>query len=77
MAPSIHPATGPGLSRDSTHPGEHVVFDYLPGSREDYTAVERRLVRCIDWTLMPVLISMIVLNYLDRNALPNARIQEK
>lgn len=66
------PSTSSNVSRLSR---EHVVFDYLPGSQEDYAAVERRLIRRIDWTLMPVLISMIVLNYLDRNALPNARIQ--
>ncbi|KID74578.1 MFS transporter prlL [Metarhizium brunneum] len=63
------------LSADSTRPAEDAVFDYLPASQEEYAAVEKELVRRIDWTLMPVMISMIVLNYLDRNALPNARIQ--
>lgn len=52
------PSTSSNVSRLSR---EHVVFDYLPGSQEDYAAVERRLIRRIDWTLMPVLISMIVL----------------
>ncbi|KAF2399356.1 major facilitator superfamily transporter [Trichodelitschia bisporula] len=38
-------------------------------------ASEARLVRRIDQRIMPCLIAMIVLNYLDRNALANARVQ--
>lgn len=41
----------------------------------EYAAKEKRLVRKIDLRLMPCLILMIVLNYLDRNALANARVQ--
>ncbi|TVY83977.1 putative transporter, partial [Lachnellula suecica] len=40
-----------------------------------YAAKEKRLVRKIDLRLMPCLILMIILNYLDRNALANARVQ--
>ncbi|XWX01510.1 hypothetical protein V2A60_009538 [Cordyceps javanica] len=47
----------------------------LPATEEAYAALERKLLRKIDFRLMPVLICMIVLNYLDRNALPNARVQ--
>jgi MFS family permease len=36
---------------------------------------ERKLVRKIDCRIMPCLILMIILNYLDRNALANARVQ--
>jgi MFS family permease len=36
---------------------------------------EKRLLRKIDLRIMPTLILMIILNYLDRNALANARIQ--
>ncbi|KAL1861440.1 hypothetical protein VTK73DRAFT_7075 [Phialemonium thermophilum] len=50
-------------------------LDHLPSDPDEYAALEKRLVRRVDWALMPVLIAMIVLNYLDRNALPNARIQ--
>ncbi|KAM0665566.1 hypothetical protein MY8738_003498 [Beauveria namnaoensis] len=47
----------------------------LPATEEAYAALERKLLRKVDFRLMPVLICMIVLNYLDRNALPNARVQ--
>ncbi|KAI1844078.1 hypothetical protein JX266_009751 [Neoarthrinium moseri] len=47
----------------------------LPSDPEQYQALERKLVRKVDWRLMPVLVVMIVLNYLDRQALPNARVQ--
>lgn len=44
-------------------------------SPEEYAAKEKKLVRKIDIRLMPMLVSMIVMNYLDRNALANARVQ--
>ncbi|OAA56779.1 MFS transporter [Cordyceps fumosorosea ARSEF 2679] len=47
----------------------------LPATPEEYAALERKLLRKVDLRLMPALICMIVLNYLDRNALPNARVQ--
>ncbi|KAH8667021.1 MFS transporter [Xylariales sp. PMI_506] len=47
----------------------------VPTDPEEYRALERKLVRKIDWRLMPVLVGMIILNYLDRQALPNARVQ--
>ncbi|KAG9966194.1 major facilitator superfamily transporter, partial [Aureobasidium melanogenum] len=50
----------------------------IPGfelTAEDYARKQKALVRKIDFRLMPCLLGMIVLNYLDRNALPNARIQ--
>lgn len=36
---------------------------------------EKQLLRKIDRRIMPCLILMIILNYLDRNALANARVQ--
>ncbi|KAK2606037.1 hypothetical protein QQS21_003555 [Conoideocrella luteorostrata] len=77
MAPSVS-SERTRLSQDlvsARRPVEDALFDYLPISQDEYAAVEKKLVRRIDWTLMPVMVSMIVLNYLDRNALPNARIQ--
>ncbi|KAI0127691.1 major facilitator superfamily domain-containing protein [Xylariales sp. AK1849] len=47
----------------------------LPINADEYKALERNLVRKIDFRLMPVLVIMIILNYLDRQALPNARLQ--
>jgi hypothetical protein len=41
----------------------------------DIAAKERALVKKIDWRIMPCLFAMIVLNYLDRNGLANARVQ--
>jgi len=40
-----------------------------------FAAAEKKLVRKLDRRLMPCLFAMIVLNYLDRNALANARVQ--
>jgi hypothetical protein len=39
------------------------------------TYAEKQLLRKIDRRIMPCLILMIILNYLDRNALANARVQ--
>ncbi|RDW56863.1 hypothetical protein BP5796_12930 [Coleophoma crateriformis] len=44
-------------------------------SPEEYATKEKKLVRKLDLRLMPLLFLMIVMNYLDRNALANARIQ--
>lgn len=41
----------------------------------EYAKKEKRLVWKVDLRLMPCLILMIILNYLDRNALANAHIQ--
>ncbi|KAF2418944.1 MFS transporter [Tothia fuscella] len=52
--------------------------DYLDtGSRNTNTSPsdEKALLRKIDARIMPTLILMIILNYLDRNALANARVQ--
>lgn len=51
------------VSTESTRPAQDALFDYLPSSQEEYAIVEKRLIRRIDWTLMPVMISMIVLKY--------------
>lgn len=40
-----------------------------------FTLAEEKLIRKLDRRLMPCLFAMIVLNYLDRNALANARVQ--
>lgn len=41
---------------------------YLPSDPDEYAALEKRLVRRIDWTLMPVLVAMIVLKYVNQAA---------
>ncbi|OAF60424.1 hypothetical protein VC83_03600 [Pseudogymnoascus destructans] len=41
----------------------------------EFARREKALLRKTDYRLMPCLLGMIVLNYLDRNAVPNARIQ--
>jgi MFS family permease len=49
----------------------------IPGfslTAEEYARKEKALVRRVDFRLMPCLLGMIVLNYLDRNALPNTAI---
>ncbi|GAA5849610.1 hypothetical protein JCM9279_007288 [Rhodotorula babjevae] len=42
---------------------------------EEYAVEEKALVRKLDMRLMPVLWILLVLNYLDRNALASARVQ--
>lgn len=55
----------------------HMHYTHLLGtlSPEELKRREKKLVRKIDMRLMPMLVIMIVLNYLDRNALANARVQ--
>lgn len=48
-------------SQDPVPPTENALFDYLPASHEEYAVVEKKLLCRIDSTLMPVMISMIVL----------------
>ncbi|KAJ9092851.1 hypothetical protein QFC19_008575 [Naganishia cerealis] len=44
-------------------------------SEEEYNLAEKKLVRKIDTRLLPTLFILLVLNYLDRNALASARVQ--
>ncbi|KAI0145465.1 major facilitator superfamily transporter [Xylariaceae sp. FL1272] len=44
-------------------------------SPEERAAKEKKFVRRIDFRLLPILMVMYILNYVDRNALPQARIQ--
>ncbi|WVQ83939.1 hypothetical protein IAT38_006083 [Cryptococcus sp. DSM 104549] len=42
---------------------------------DELAALEKKLLRKIDFTLLPTLFVLLVLNYLDRNALASARVQ--
>ena len=42
-------------------------------SRDERAAIEKKLMRQIDWRLLPVLILMYIMNYLDRNNIAAAR----
>ncbi|KAI5478410.1 putative nicotinamide mononucleotide permease [Pseudohyphozyma bogoriensis] len=44
-------------------------------SEEEFKQEEAKLLRKIDWTLLPALFFLLILNYLDRNALASARVQ--
>lgn len=44
-------------------------------SEEEFAKEEKKLLRKIDFTLLPTLFVLLVLNYLDRNALASARVQ--
>ncbi|GAA6039056.1 hypothetical protein JCM8097_000175 [Rhodosporidiobolus ruineniae] len=44
-------------------------------SEDEFKAEERKLLRKIDFTLLPTLFILLILNYLDRNALASARVQ--
>ncbi|KAK6067875.1 major facilitator superfamily transporter [Seiridium cupressi] len=63
------------LDHEAETDARDVLPRLLPNDPDAYKALEKKLVRRIDWRLMPVLVVMIVLNYLDRQALPNARVQ--
>ncbi|KAL9089777.1 MAG: hypothetical protein Q9165_005571 [Trypethelium subeluteriae] len=43
-------------------------------STEDRVVLERKLVRKIDFRLLPMIILMYIMNYLDRNNLPSAKL---
>lgn len=62
-----------GVELDTVPSPSHNVLAKL--SPSEYAVKERMLVRKIDRRLLPCLFAMIVLNYLDRNALANARVQ--
>ncbi|KAJ5754310.1 MFS general substrate transporter [Penicillium manginii] len=44
-------------------------------SPEERATKEKRFVRRIDFHLLPILLIMYIMNYIDRNALPQARVQ--
>ena len=44
-------------------------------STDERAALEQRLLRKIDMRLMPLIILMYILNYLDRNNIASARLQ--
>ncbi|KAK6196675.1 hypothetical protein LQW54_011290 [Pestalotiopsis sp. IQ-011] len=70
-----HEVESAGRAEDENNSAGNVPPSLLPSDESEYQELEKKLVRKIDWRLMPVLVVMIVLNYLDRQALPNARIQ--
>ncbi|CAM1503127.1 Fc.00g079030.m01.CDS01 [Cosmosporella sp. VM-42] len=58
---------------------EGVAIDYAgiiaAWSPEERAAREKKFLRKIDFRLLPILIVMYIMNYIDRNAVPQARIQ--
>ncbi|KAF5523299.1 putative transporter [Colletotrichum aenigma] len=44
-------------------------------SPEERSEREKKFVRKIDWRLLPILIIVYIMNYIDRNAVPHARVQ--
>ncbi|KAJ0350492.1 hypothetical protein KNSL1_003894 [Colletotrichum chrysophilum] len=44
-------------------------------SPEERSEREKKFVRKIDWRLLPILIIVYITNYIDRNAVPHARVQ--
>ena len=63
------PDIGPIRSQREPPP----LIKYL--TTEDRAALERRLVRKIDRRLLPMIILMYIMNYLDRNNIASARLQ--
>ncbi|CAK7201568.1 hypothetical protein SEUCBS139899_004274 [Sporothrix eucalyptigena] len=62
------------MSSPTTAPVDYVaiVSAWTP---EERTVREKKLKRKIDLRLLPILIIMYIMNYIDRNALPQARLQ--
>lgn len=58
-------------SRDPTREAPRYVAGLTPEDREK---AEKALVRKIDWRLLPIVIVMYILNYLDRNNIASARL---
>ncbi|KAL1626854.1 hypothetical protein SLS56_006671 [Neofusicoccum ribis] len=74
--PDPKPETKPGNVLEVMHvekTGNTVQGDYS-GAAEKTDPVEIALVRKLDRRIMPILWAMYFLNYLDRNALPQARL---
>ncbi|KAF4556376.1 MFS-type transporter-like protein 11 [Elsinoe fawcettii] len=63
----------PSIVNDDTLKVEATDGDYS-GAREKSDPAEIKLVRKLDLRIMPILWAMYFLNYLDRNALPQARL---
>ncbi|KAI5804296.1 major facilitator superfamily domain-containing protein [Geopyxis carbonaria] len=57
-----------------TNPAELIREEYLRLPEEERAAIEKKLKRKLDIRLFPCLLVFYILNYIDRNALPAARL---
>lgn len=53
---------------------EHIRDEYLKLSPDEARTIEKQLKRKLDMRLFPSLMIMYILNYIDRNALPIAKL---
>ncbi|ETS74505.1 hypothetical protein PFICI_14371 [Pestalotiopsis fici W106-1] len=65
-------STGQRPADDSAPSYSEIVASWSP---EERAAREKKLIRKIDLRLLPILILMYIMNYIDRNALPQAKVQ--
>ncbi|OJJ42259.1 hypothetical protein ASPZODRAFT_77400 [Penicilliopsis zonata CBS 506.65] len=77
----IKPLSPVSSKKDGTHVSiseddalQNVLVEYSAYSREQIAAIERRLKLKLDLRLFSCLIIMYILNYIDRNALPIAKL---
>lgn len=62
-------------ARPDAHPDESRIREEFANlSDEDRITIEKRLKRKLDLRLFPCLLIFYILNYIDRNALPAARL---
>ena len=68
------PGKAPGAVEDSLLTTPALIQEMTPEERHH---VEQKLIRKIDWRLLPMCVLMYIMNYLDRNNIASARIAGK
>ncbi|KAK4891532.1 hypothetical protein LTR27_009863 [Elasticomyces elasticus] len=59
---------------DGPHKSSDAILAYRQYSPQQRDAIEKRLVRKLDTRIMPVIVLIYILNYLDRNSIAQARL---
>ncbi|KAK5737638.1 hypothetical protein LTR17_006500 [Elasticomyces elasticus] len=61
-------------AQDGPHKSSDAIIAYRQYSPQQRDAIEKRLVRKLDTRIMPVIVLIYILNYLDRNSIAQARL---
>lgn len=75
MTPSVHdaPEVAPGSGKEYGHDMKNVEIERVESAGFD-AAATKKLIRKIDWTLVPFLALLYLLSFLDRTNIGNARL---
>lgn len=72
---SVNIEYGTGMSEKVVDPQRAGLPDVLQQfSDEELVVMEKKLVRKVDFRILPILVLLFLLNILDRNAIANARL---